>query len=278
MRQRVLAALYHQPSVVGCVAVGLMLGTAGLFSISVDVSLLVAGFSGTTLAYMLDRVWARSPEDAINHPLRVRWVESHLCWLAVETVLLFAVAGASVFFLNWKVQVGTLVLGGVALFHVWPQGTGFIQRRGMTKPLIIAAAWAVGGTLLPLLEAGIALWPGFLLFVVYRFLYILPNLLLSDWTDRRGDTAAGLNPWARRWTHQEVRWMATTGLAFALIGAGVWASVGVVPLLVGIDAVGLVLMTIIVWAFDLGRLGHAFLSDLVVGWPAITFVAAWMMV
>ncbi len=105
-----------------------------------------------------------------------------------------------------------------------------------------------------------------------------PNLLLADWGDRRGDIKAGLAPWAPRWTLRRVRWAATGGLAAAALGALGWAVVARAPVLVGIDAVGLLLMGGTVWGMDPTRPRDAFLADLVVAWPVVPGLAAWMIV
>lgn len=271
-----LSAMSHDSLPVGLVLGGLLLGTYGIFSLHVDGALVAAGFCGTALAYLVDRVWMPSPEDRVNHPGRVQWVESHTEWFAVETVVLFAAGGATVPFLGWSVLLPAVVLAGAVGFHVMPRGAGF-KRGGLTKPVAIAGTWAVAGSLLPLLEAQRNLSVGVLLFLVYRFLFVLPNLLLADLADRVGDAEAGLSPWARRWSDRGVRWAATLLLVVGLVGAASWAMVGERPLLVGVDAVGLVLMMGAVWGLDVRRPDYALLADLVVGWPVVTALAAWMM-
>lgn len=273
-----LAALYHDPAPVGGVAVALMLGTTGLFGLSVDLPLLVAGFCGATLAYLTDRVWTRAPEDQINCPGRVHWVRAHSGWLAAETAVLFALGGAMLLCLDWSTLLWTGALGAVAVLRVLPYGSSRLARGGLQKPMAIAGAWAAGGTLLPLVEAGHPLGLGAVLFLGYRWLFILPNLLLADWGDRAGDAAAGLAPWAAGWTGRRVRWGATGLLLVAAVGAAAWAVAGSRPVLVGVDALGLLLMMGVVWGLDPTRARDAFLADLVVGWPLVSALAAWMIV
>jgi 4-hydroxybenzoate polyprenyltransferase len=272
------AALCHDPALVGGVAVALMLGTYGLFGGTVDLPLLAAGFSGTALTYLVDRAWRDTPEDRVNRPGRVAWVQAHSRWLAIESVVLFALGGAMVVYLEPTTLVWTGVLGAVAGLHVLCRGRGGWFPRGVPKPVAIAGAWAVGGALLPLVEAGRSIGVGALFFSGYRGLFVFPNLLLADWADRAGDAAAGLAPWAVGWTAATVRWVATASLLAAALGATIWAAVGTIPLLVGIDAVGLLLMLGVVWGLDPERPRTAVLADLVVAWPVIPAIVAWMIV
>jgi hypothetical protein len=275
---RLVDALYHDPAPVGGVAVALLTGTYGLFGLPVDLPLLVVGFCGVTLIYAADRVWGSAPEDRVNRPDRVAWVRAHQGWLAVETMGLFAVGGALLPYLAWPTLLWTAVLGSVAVLHVrWGAGEQPVLV-GLAKPGAIATTWAAGGALLPFVEAGASVGIGALLFFGARTLFILPNLLLADWGDRRGDIKAGLAPWAPRWTLRRVRWAATGGLAAAALGALGWAVVARAPALVGIDAVGLLLMGGTVWGMDPTRPRDAFLADLVVAWPVVPGLAAWMIV
>lgn len=274
----VLSNMYHDPLPVGVVALCLMLGTYGLLEIPVDFALLSAALCGTTLAYLVDRERPSSPEDRVNHPERLAWVASHREWLAVEAAVLFAAGCASVLYLSWEVLIAAVALGVLAGLHVLPGEAGVLQRGGIAKPVSIAGAWAVGGTILPLIEAGHFVGAGGFLFALYRFLFILPNLLLADWADRSGDARADGRSWTSGWSARRVRWVATGLLGIALCGAGLWAVASLRPTLVIVDAVGIVLMLAVVWGLNVDRPSHAFLADLVVGWPAVTAVVAGMMV
>jgi len=271
--------LYHDPAPVGGVAVGLLLGTQGLFGLSVNIPLLLLGFCGTALAYAVDRMWADAPEDRANRPARVAWVNAHRGWLALETSLFVAAAGATLPYLRWPTLLGTALLGGLAVLHVGPRDQdALLVQGGLRKPITIAGAWAIGGTVLPILEAGQAVDLGVLLFAGYRFFFILPNVLLADWADRGGDAHAGLAPWATAWSIRQVRQAATGGLLVALGGAALWGLLGDSPLLVALDAVGLLLMLGMVWRSDPARPRDAFLADLVVAWPLVPALWAGMIV
>jgi 4-hydroxybenzoate polyprenyltransferase len=208
----------------------------------------------------------------------VAWVRAHTGWLVLEAAGLFALGGAMLLYLEPATLLVTGALGAVAGLHVLFPGREGRSLRGVPKPIAIAGAWAVGGALLPLVEAGRPVGVGAVLFCGYRGLFVLPNLLLADWADRAGDAAAGLAPWAAGWTARQVRWTATGSLLVAAVGAAIWAVVGTSPLLVGIDALGLVLMAGVVWGLDPERPRTAVLADLVVGWPLVPALVAWMSV
>lgn len=278
IRTKVAGMLYHDPALVGGVAVALLAGTHVLFGLPVDVPLLVVAFCGTTLVYATDRVWTSVPEDRVNRPARVAWVQASGTWLAVETAVLFALGGAMLLYLEWTTLLGAGLLGSIAGLHVAPLSENRGAFSGHWKPVVLAGTWAAGGTLLPLIEAGHPVGGGALLFFVYRGLLILPNLLLADWADREGDAAAGLAPWATEWTIRQVRCMSTVVLLIGAAGAGGWIVVGVQPLLVGIDGIGVLLMMGVVWGLDPTRPRTALVADLVVGWPLVPALVAWMIV
>lgn len=275
---RLPEAFYHDPAPVGGVSVALLVGTSGLFGLPVDLPLLVAGFCGTTLLYAADRVWTEAPEDRVNRPERVAWVQAHPRWLAVETAVLVAVGGAMLPLLEWETLVWTGGLGSVAGLHLLPRGDDGPFLAGLSKPFVIAGAWAAGGVFLPLVETGHPIGYGVLLFFGYRLLFLLPNLLLADWGDQGGDAEMGLAPWALGWSAWQVRVGATALLLAATVGGLGWALLGSSPILVGGDALGPVLMMGAVWVLDPTRPRDAFLFDLVVAWPVIPVLTAWMIV
>lgn len=273
-----VSAVCHDALPIGAISVALLLGTYGLSGLPVDLPLLVAGGCGTALVYLVDRVWVRPPEDRINHPKRVAWIRRHSFWVCGEMAVLVAAGGAAVLYLEtgtWLLNGG---LAGIAGLHVLSRLRESLTRGGLWKPVAIAGTWAVGAALLPVVEAGASLGVVAVLLVLYRFLFVLPNLILADWSDRKGDRAVGLGSWTARWTGEQVRWGATILLLAALVGAGGAIIAGAPPLLLGIDAVGPVLMIGVVWGSDFGTPTHALLADLVVGWPILTFLAARMIV
>lgn len=268
---------YHDPAPVGGVAIALLGGTYGLFGLPVDIPLLVAGFCGTSLLYAADRVWADAPEDQVNRPERVGWVQAHSGWLAVESALLVALGGAMLPLLEARTLLWTGLLGSLGGLHLLPRNSAGPVFAGLPKPIVIAGTWAAGA-LLPLIEGGQPIGEEALLFFGYRWLFILPNLMLADWGDRVGDAEAGLVPWATEWSACQVRGAASALLVAAIVGGLAWAIVGTVPFLVGMDLMGPVLMLGAVWGLDPTRPRDAFLFDLVVAWPVIPGFTAWMIV
>lgn len=269
--------VYHDPAPIGGIAGGLLLGTAALTGTSVSGPLLVAAVCGTALVYALDRAVAPSPEDDWNHPRRRAWVQRHWAWLIVEGGLLLAGGAGALLYLSGRTLLVAAVLAGAAGAHLLPglRSNRLRTVQGVVKPFLVAAAWAAGSTLLPLVETGTSLSAVGGGVFVYRFLLVLPNVLLSDWGDRAGDRAAGLRPWPAWGSVRVLRRTATALLLVAAVGAvglgwatGRW-------LLFGVDAVGPLLMTAAVWRLDPTRPDHRFWLDAVVAWPAVTALVGW---
>jgi len=270
-------ALIHDPLPTGAVAVALMLGTGALLDVPVSGLLLGAAFCGTALVYLADRTLGRSPEDRTNQPARLDWARRHRAWIWGEGFLLTVGAALSFPLLQIKTLGVAALLGGVGGVHAWVglSGAGDAPVARLLKPLAVAGTWAAGAVLLPVLEAGDALTVSVAGLTLYRFLFILPNVLLSDWGDRAGDIAAGLHPWTEWATARGVRGTATGLLGLALVGAVGASAVHPRPVLLWIDAVGPLLMLAAVWTADPTRPAHRFGLDLLVGWPAVTALAAW---
>ncbi len=268
-------ALYHDPMPVGGIAGALMLGTSALLDVPVSLPLIVAGFCGTALVYGLDRGVASSPEDAINRPDRRRWVESHRGWLRVEMGILLGALCVSVPLLQKDTLLATIPLGSAVVLHLLPgeQWGRPLQRMAMVKPAVVAGAWAVGGTLLPILEQEASIGLGTFALLGYRFLFILPNILLADWGDREGDAAAGLAIWTPGGSLYSLRITSTILLGLGMAGAGAAIVRFGAPDLLLVDALGLVAMLGAVWTLRPGSSpGQVFLLDLIVGWPLVPWL------
>lgn len=268
-------ALYHDPMPMGLIAVALMLGTGALFQVPVPIPLLVAGFCGTTLVYGIDRGLIASPEDQWNRPDRRRWVQRHQTWIWGEAALMLLGGAAVMPYLDSVTLFGVLgltVLAGLHLFSFGGWGR-LLQASGIGKPLAVAGGWAIGGTLLPLLESGHSIGGGAALLAGYRFLFILPNVMRADWGDRQGDAAVGRATWTPGGTLHSLRLASTGLLSLAGVGAVLAVACFTAPPLLLVDALGLILMLGAVWGLRPGQSPlHAFLLDMVVAWPVLVWL------
>lgn len=253
-----------------------MLGTGALMQVSVSAPLLVAAFCGTALVYGADRGVVAGPEDEWNRPRRTRWVRAHRAWLYGEGVVLGGIGLLALSALRPRTLVWAGAVAGLGGLHLMSGGTSrLLPPLGVGKPLLVAGTWAVGSTLLPLVEAGAPLGGAAWALAGYRLLFILPNVLLSDWGDRAGDRAAGLSPWTVWGTGRGLRWGATALLVGAILGAVGAGWQGGRPLLWGVDAGGALLMIVAVWGATPQRAAHRFGLDAIVAWPVVTALAAW---
>lgn len=270
-------ALCHDPLPVGGIAGGLLLGSYALLGLSPSGPLLVAGICGVALVYGVDRGLVAAPEDAVNHPGRRRWVQDHRRWLWGEFLVLGLAGGVASTFLRWETLVGVAVGGLLAGLHLLPLGRWGrpLKALGPGKPLVVAGAWALGATVLPVIEAGEAATVEVGLLAGYRLLFILPNVLLADWGDREGDRAAGLPSWTGGSTETRLRWM-STGLLVLAGGLAVALAVAAVPVgLLLVDGAGLIWMGGAVWGLEPDRPRHRLLMDLLVAWPLVSALTAW---
>jgi 4-hydroxybenzoate polyprenyltransferase len=205
-------------------------------------------------------------------------VEAHRGWLYGEAGILLIVGMLALSALRLDTLLWSVGLGGLGGLHLLSGGAGRpMGALSLGKPFLVAGAWALGATILPLVEAGVSLDATAGGVAGYRFLFILPNVLLSDWGDRTGDRAAGLASWTRWGTGSGLRWGATVMLAGAIGGALGMGVQNAQLLLWGVDAVGPLLMLGAVWGVDPQRSYHRFLLDALVAWPGVTALVAWVM-
>ncbi len=269
--------LAYDPLPIGGIAVALLLGTYALLQLSPSLPLLITGFCGAALVYGVDRAVVPSPEDALNHPQRRRWYRDYRPWVVGEVGSLVIVGGGALTYLRPRTLCAAGGLAALIALHLVPMGHWGrpLKSLGLGKPLVVAGAWALGATLLPALEAGQAgdyeVWG----LAGYRLLFILPNVLMADWGDRRGDVASGVHPWTRNRTGHRLRWTATGLLGLATGSALLASSVAPVPVLLWVDAVGPLLLMGAVWALSPNRPGARLVMDGLVGWPLVTALAAW---
>lgn len=269
--------LAYDPLPIGGIAVALMLGSYALLQLSPSLPLLLAGFCGAVLVYGADRAAVPSPEDTLNHPRRRRWLREHRTWLLGEAGVLLVVGGWALTDLRPETLYAAVGLAGLVGLHLVPMG-GWgrpLKSLGLGKPLIVAGAWATGATLVPVLEAGRAVDVEVWALAGYRLLFILPNVLMADWGDRRGDVASGTNPWTKDQTGRRLRWTAS-GLLGLCLGSALLMSLGApLPVLFWVDAVGPLLLLGAVWTLSPRRPEARLVMDVLVGWPLVTALVAW---
>ena len=269
--------LLHDPLLIGGVAAAVLAGTSVLLGVPVDGPLLGAGFCGTALVYGADRRVGRSPEDLVNRPERVTWVRRHRGWLRGEAIGLAVGLALLIPLLQRQTLWAAAVPAALALLHLAPvlPGARRLKAIGSAKSLLVALGWAFGATLLPVMEAtgpvpslpAIA-WTG-----AYRFVLVLPNIVLADWGDREGDRRAGLQTWTTPWQRVDVQ----RGLSILLVAGFMGVGLAVVsfgaPEILLLDACVLVIMLLAVWRLRPGEEPlHALLLDLVVAWPVVNLI------
>ncbi len=272
-----MAFILHSNVVVGGVAFCFMVGNYALLETAPSLPLLILATCGTMLVYLMDRVWMASPEDGINRPERLAYVEGHRGLLLTETLLVAGGGIAASFHLRpatLLVGAGLGLLGLLYTVPVFPGGRR-VKSVPILKPLVIGLAWAVGGVWLPVIEAGGTLDGWVLLLTGYRLLFIFPNLLMADIPDRQGDRVFGVENIARAHMLEPMLQAARFGLLLAGGGMLAWVGLAGGPWLVGVDVVGLVLMFLLLrnplnrpsWFYGL-------VIDAVVAWPLVTALVA----
>lgn len=275
---RIAAFLFYGNLPVGGIAVCFMLGTYALLRLQPDVPLLLLAFFGTFLVYQFERALHPSPEDAFNHPARLAWSARHRRYVWISSVVALAGALATLPFLRPATLGVGAALGVLSGFYMLPVGAGRRRLKSIwyLKPLTIAGAWAVGGVVLPVIEAGTPVTLAVVAFLGYRLLFVLPNALLADWPDRYGDAQVGLSTFATRYDLTRIQqWIG--GVLFVGFCGGVGVLVeGSASWLLGVDLLGLGLMAIL----TLRPLPHSrwffgFVLDAIVAWPIVTAACAW---
>lgn len=270
--------LLHSGLPIGGVAAAFMAGTSALLGVPVDAGLLALAFCGTALVYLVDRAANWSPEDAVNRPGQDRWRNQARPVIYGEAAVL-ALGGILALTVVRLETIGAgMAIGLVGALHVVPvlPGGRRLKAWSLWKPLTIGLAWAVGSVVLPLVEAGspVAAW-GHVQVVMYRFLFVVPNVLLADWIDREGDAAAGLTTAGTALPLRTLRILSTVSVIGALgMGLGWGLQFDAVGLWT-VDAVGPALLLGAVWRLHPPATHRSTLVlDLVVGWPGVTAAVA----
>lgn len=268
--------LRHSGAPIGGVAAAFVAGTSVLLGVPVDGGLLTLTFCGTALVYLVDRAANWSPEDAVNRPSRDRWIGEARGWIRAEAAVLVAAGIGAATAVRLDTVIASAGLGLVGGLHVLPMlpGRQRLKAWGLWTPLTIGLAWAAGGVVLPLIEAGA---PVFSLesvhLAAYRFLFVAPNVLLADWIDREGDAAAGLTTVGTTLSLRTLQ-IASTVALLAAVGLALGGGLRDEALgLWAIDAAGPMLLLGATWQLRPEMApGRTLLLDLIVAWPGVTAV------
>ncbi len=267
---RLLAFVQYSNVHIMLVALGLLAGTSTLFSLPLSIPVLLAGTSGAFLIYLLDRCWLSSKEDMANQPLRVAWIRSHNVYVWGASLLAFGLGAVGALqLIEWSLLVGVLLaLGGV--LYLLPLKRR-LKRVWYAKPLVIAGAWAIGAVLFPIAQAGVEITVPVLIFLVYRLLFILPNVLLADWQDREGDKQAGLRSLAMFVEEHTLRAIAACCAVGSLLLGGWVGTLLEWPVYYYVDLVGpLLMLGICLRPLYRSYVLYGLVLDVVVAWPLIT--------
>jgi len=178
--------------------------------------------------------------------MRHRWVLAMAAAiLAASSAVLGIVLGVT--WLDVALLVGAA--GLIYPLRILP-GRRRLKDVPILKWLLIISCWVGGGVLLPAILFGGAGESGgnsglFVhLVVVYKALYIVPNLIAADWVDRPGDELAGSGNLVRSWSLTTARSIiGLAGLAAAVALVWLWLE-GVHVMLVLLEAAGLFGMAI----------------------------------
>lgn len=273
---RLIAFLKYSNVHILLVAFGLMAGTYVLTGIALNYAVLLAGCCGAFLVYQLDRCLLVSAEDEINQPARVLWVQSHQIYIYLSIIFSMGVGGLAAVSLTWRAILWGCLLAVLGVLYLQPVFPGGVRPKSSwyLKPLFISGAWSLGSVLLPVFEAGLTPDKWIVGLVGYRFLFILPNVLLTDWLDRAGDELAGFRSIAMFLREKQLRILSSFCVMVAitvglLIGYGnAW------PAHFYVDMGGLCLMLL----FCIRPLRQSYLLyglalDLVISWPLATLLA-----
>lgn len=245
---------------------------------TVPAPFVILAASGALLVYHFDRAFLYSPEDALNAPQRLEWLNEHRWWVYSSTAVAALLGIVSAFYLGWMWFIAAFVLGGIGILY----SIRFLPKRrrpkdiGQFKSVLIIACWVGGGALVPLLvdlPEGVR-WTTIALFASYRISYILPNILAADLLDRAGDRTEGIAGLGSAMSESALRTSSLLILALALTLVWLLAGRGVNLILLSIDAMGVVGLVLTILLTKKARPGHMAILDLWAGFPIATWAVS----
>lgn len=286
MKRRIRDWLVFSDLHILLVAAAWMQGSSALFAYTLPLSFLMVASVGAFLVYRVDRLLIDSPEDALNTPERLDFSRRHRLVLLASAAGLMVMAMAlaltmRVLWLEMALVVG--IAGLVYPLKILPGG----QRPkdiAWLKTALVACCWVGGGVLLPLVlfSGGVSLVVAAAV-GVYRVLWIVPNLLASDWIDRAGDQAAGSGNLVASWSVRRAQRVLWLGLSAAGLLASFLAFSGLPPGWLAMDFAGMAILSWAAWrvircdesdvvSAEKPHAAHIVVLDVLVAWPLLTWI------
>lgn len=173
--------LLHLNLHVGLIAWGFLLSAARWRGEGVPSALQLLVFCAAVAVYGLDRSGGFSPEDRINAPERCNWLSRHR---ALQTTVIFlALLGLllSLTRVSTHTRLAAIAYALFAASYARPLLPG--NKRLQDFPSLKLPCIVLGWGLLPALQPGLVSLP----WTLYRVLWLLPNVLWSEWLDHPGD-------------------------------------------------------------------------------------------
>lgn len=188
---------------------------------------------GAWWGYTLDRRLPFSPEDKSRPHHGRRWIWGGL-------VVSAAWLGWGALLLPWRGDLFLFVLAGTATAYVAPilPGRRRLKEFPYAKTVALSVGWAVATVALPVVDAGLTLDTSVWALTGYRTLYLLPNVLLSDWPDRNADRAAGILTPANQWGEKTLCLVCRGTCFFAAFAALIGWSLSLFPVALLSELVG----------------------------------------
>jgi len=189
--KRLCSALLYSSVFISCCAFGLAAETYLLAQLPVSLPLCVFIFLSTFFTYNLSSVQSvlRNPRQPLSRQSS-SWSQRHKHLLAMLGLASLLAAGYVYF--TYKLKLNSWFLLHLALIAVG-YTVPMVYNRREAKPLrsvpflkvfLIAYVWAAATALLPLSDAGVALWEGqAIMLFLRRFVFILALALLFDIRD-----------------------------------------------------------------------------------------------
>ncbi|MCC5846768.1 MAG: hypothetical protein JJU29_01645 [Verrucomicrobia bacterium] len=180
-----LQPLWHLNLHVGLIAWAILLSAGVHFDTPIPPALQALVFCAALCVYGLDRWGTSSPEDAINHPQRTRWLREHP--VPVLTVIALALTGVAISLVFSPPHTRLIAAGYMALAALYTRRLLPGQRRLQDFPGVKIPCVVLGWAALPLLHPELAATSGIFAWICYRAGWLLSNVLWSEWRDRAGD-------------------------------------------------------------------------------------------